>query len=50
MMRGHKIFDAEIEGVAVLLTLTFCKFGNPPSEENASPLAYASGLHLLGGD
>ena len=34
---GHKIFVAEIGGVAVLLMLTFCKFGTPLPNKTPAP-------------
>ena len=38
VMGGHKIFVAEIVGVTVLLTPTFCKFGTPLPKKMPTPL------------
>ena len=35
---GHKIFVAEIGGVAIFWRRLFVNLGSPPSEENDSPL------------
>ena len=34
---GHTFFVAEIGGVAILLTPTFCKFGTPPPKKMFAP-------------